>query len=162
MELLLRRNRKDVAFLICGNRNDDSKEFEAMYTGKGLDSLIRFGGYRRDLREIFNSAFCGVIPTVDWESGPRSSLEMAACGLPIVASRLQGLTESVADGVSGILFTPGNSNELADVLEYLLDNPERATALGRAGRARCKREFTRDQQFRRYLDVIERRLAQSR
>jgi glycosyltransferase involved in cell wall biosynthesis len=161
MELLLKRKRKDVAFLLCGNRDGESQEFERMYQGRNLDSLIRFGGYRSDLREIFCSAYCGVIPTVDWESFAATTLEMAACGLPIVASRLHGLVEAISDGTTGILFTPGNATELADVLERLLDEPGRAAELGSNARRRCEGEFTREIQFARYLATLERRLTLS-
>jgi glycosyltransferase involved in cell wall biosynthesis len=158
VELLEGRQRKDVAFLICGDRDGDREQFEPIYAGKGLDDLIRFGGYRSDIKDIFSSAFCGVIPSTGWESFTLTSLEMAGCGLPIVASRLDGLVEAVIDGKTGILFTPGDPNALTDALERLLDYPERAAELGRNGRDRCAAEFTLDRQFGRYLAVLQRRL----
>jgi glycosyltransferase involved in cell wall biosynthesis len=159
VELLAHRGRTDVCFLICGNRNGDRKEFEPIFAGKGLDSFIRFAGYRSDMNEIFASSFCGVIPTVGWDSFPRTSLEMAACGLPVVASRLQGLKEAIVDGTTGILCTPGNVKELADSLQALLDSPPRAEQLGRDGRKRCESEFTLEIQFQRYLAVLKKRLG---
>jgi len=156
VEVLQRR--EDVCFLLCGDRNGDTSEFEPIYLGKGIDSWIRFGGYRSDMADIYRSSFCGVIATVDWESFPRSSLEMAACGLPIVASRLHGLVEAVADGVTGILFTPGSARELADALERLLDNPAIAAEFGLNGRRRCETEFTLEIQYRRYLASLKKRL----
>jgi glycosyltransferase involved in cell wall biosynthesis len=151
-----------IAFLICGNRNGDSDGFAALYAGKGLDAAIRFGGYRNDIKEIFYSSFCGVLPTTGWESLTQTSLEMAACGLPIVASRLQGLTEAVLDGETGVLFTPSEPRELADALENLLDHPQQAAELGRNARLRCLEEFTLDRQHARYLAVLRRRVARSR
>lgn len=161
VELLARRGRKDVCFLICGNRNGDRQEFEPLYAGKGLDPWIRFGGYRRDMNEIFPSSFCGVIPTVGWDSFTLTSLEMAACGLPIVASRLQGLQEAIADGKTGMLCTPGSAKELADALQALLDDPKRAEELGRNGRKRCEAEFTLEIQFQKYLSALKKRLPNS-
>jgi glycosyltransferase involved in cell wall biosynthesis len=161
VELLAHRGRKDVCFLICGNRNGDSKEFEPIYAGKGLDSFIRFAGYRSDMKDIFSGSFCGVIPSVEWDSFTLTSIEMAACGLPIVASRLQGLKEAIVDGTTGILYTPGNAEELADNLQALLDNPNRAEELGRNGRRRCEAEFTLEIQFQRYLAALKKRLPSS-
>jgi glycosyltransferase involved in cell wall biosynthesis len=161
VELLAHRDRKDVCFLICGNRNGDRQEFEPIYAGKGLDSLIRFAGYRSDMNEIFASSFCGVIPTVGWDSFTLTSLEMAASGLPIVASRLQGLQEAIVDGTTGILCTPGHVKELADNLQALLNDPSRARELGRNGRKRCEAEFTREIQFQRYLSALKKRLPKS-
>ncbi len=156
-ELLLRRSRNDVAFLICGNRNGDSAEFAAQFVGLGLERLIQFGGYRGDMNDIFRSAFCGVIATTGWDSFPRTPLEMAACGLPVVASRLQGLEEQVRHQSTGLLFKPGDAGELADCLEALLDDPQRAAQMGREGRVRCEAEFGLESQYSKYLGVLRKR-----
>jgi glycosyltransferase involved in cell wall biosynthesis len=159
VELLARRRRADVCFLICGNSADQSKEYERMYAGMGLDNLIRFGGYRSDLREMYPSCFCGVIPSTGWDSFPRTSVEMAASGLPVVASRLQGLPEAVLDEETGLLFDPGNSRALADCLERLLDQPGYAARLGRAGRKRCECELNIQVQQQRLRAVLLKRLG---
>jgi glycosyltransferase involved in cell wall biosynthesis len=162
IELLVRRNRSDVCFLICGNREGENRRFEELYAGMGIEHLIRFGGYRRDLPQIYPSCFCGVIPSTGWDSYPRSSIEMAACGLPVVASRLQGLCEAVLDGETGLLFEPGNSRELADRLQSLLDNPNRAAEYGANGRKRCEQELSLARQHERLLSVFRKRLQQGR
>jgi glycosyltransferase involved in cell wall biosynthesis len=159
IELLRNRKRKDVCFLICGNMGDESKPYEQLYAGLGLDGLIRFGGYRSDLARIFPSCFCGVIPTSGWDSFPRSPLEMAASGLPVIAARLQGLTESVLDRQTGMLFEPGNARELADCIESLLDQPELAAEYGRRGRERCENELNWENQCRRLQAVFLKRLG---
>jgi glycosyltransferase involved in cell wall biosynthesis len=46
IDLLTRRNRKDVCFLLTGNKGNESEQYERMYSGMGIDELIRFGGYR--------------------------------------------------------------------------------------------------------------------
>lgn len=159
IELLATRRRCDVCFLICGNTADQSKEYERMYAGMGFDNLIRFGGYRLDLREIYPSCFCGVIPSTGWDSFPRTAVEIAASGLPVVASRLQGLPEAVLDQETGLLFEPGNAKALADCLERLLDNPDHAAELGRAGRQRCERELNIEVQQQRLRAVLLKRLG---
>lgn len=156
IELLRDRGRQDVCFLICGNRPGESEVFEKLYEGLGLDAHIRFGGYRDDLPRIYPSAYCGVTPTTGWDSFPYGAIEMAACGLPMVASNLQGLAESVLDGQTGFLFEPGNHQELADKIERLLDNPELAARLGRAGRDRCEAELNLDAHYRRTLEFLRR------
>ena len=159
IELLHRRKRREVFFLICGNKGDESKPYEQMYAGLGIDGLIRFGGYRSDLAKIYASCFCGVIPSTGWDSFPRAPLEMAACGLPVVASRLHGLPESVLDRQTGLLFEPGNSGELADCIERLIDQPELAAEYGRRGRERCEKELNRENQMRRLCAVFLKRLG---
>lgn len=161
IELLAKRRRRDLCILVCGNRGEESRPYEAMYAGLGIDDSIRFAGYRTDLLPIFQSAFCGVIPSSGWDSFTLSSVEMAATGLPVIASRLQGLAEAVRDGETGLLFEPGNPRALADCVEALADDPARARALGRAGRARAERELSLAVQRQRLLDAVRRRLPAS-
>ena len=160
IELLHRRQRKDVCFVICGNKGDESKAYEEKYADLGISDSVRFCGYRSDLAKIYPGCFCGVIPSSGWDSFPRSPLEMAACGLPVIAARLQGLPESVLEGKTGKLFEPGNSTELADHIETLLGNPEIAKEYGRNGRKRCENELSRQTQLKRLIEVCRKRLAQ--
>jgi glycosyltransferase involved in cell wall biosynthesis len=153
IELLHRRRRRDVSFVICGNKNDETKSYEEMYAELDISHAIHFAGYRSDLREIYPSCYCGVIPSSGWDSFPRSPIEMAACGLPVVASRLQGLPESVLDGETGLLFEPGNSAQLADRLERLLDQPDLAREYGHNGRIRCETQLSKANQIRRMSEV---------
>lgn len=159
IELLHRRKRQDVCFLLCGNKGDESRRYEQMYAGLGIEGLIRFGGYRSDMAKIYPSCFCGVIPTSGWDSFPRSPLEMAASGLPVIASRLHGLPESVLDRETGMLFKPGSQGELADCIETLLDHPDLAAEYGRRGRERCEKELNRENQRSRLRAVFLKRLG---
>ncbi|MGH7380630.1 MAG: glycosyltransferase family 4 protein [Candidatus Methylomirabilales bacterium] len=161
IELLVKRKRADISFLICGNKGDESKEFEQMYAGLGIEDSIRFGGYRDDLAQLYTSCFCGVIPSIGWDSFTYASVEMAAAGLPVVASRLQGLPEAVLDGQTGLLFEPGNAKALANCLEVLLDRPEIAAEFGRRGRQRCERELNIDVQRQRLLKVVRKHLGRA-
>ena len=159
IELLHRRKRQDVCFLLCGNKGDESKQYEELYAGLGIEGLIRFGGYRPDLAKIYPSCFCGVIPTSGWDSFPRSPVEMASSGLPVIAARLQGLQESVLDRKTGMLFTPLNAQELSDCIETLLDKPSLAAEYGRRGRERCEKELSREIQRKRLCEVCLKRLG---
>ncbi|MFY9532287.1 MAG: glycosyltransferase family 4 protein [Candidatus Acidiferrales bacterium] len=159
IELLHHRKRRDVCFLLLGNKGDESKQYERLYAGLGIDTLIRFGGYRSDVAKIYPSCFCGVIPTSGWDSFPRSPLEMAASGLPVIAARLQGLPESVLDRQTGLLFEPGSAGELAGCIETLLNQPELAAEYGGHGRERCEKELNRDNQRRRLREVFLKRLG---
>ena len=75
------------------------------------------------------------------EGVPISLMEAMASGLPVVAPRLMGIPELVEDDVSGLLFAPARSDELADALRALAEEPERRREMGTAGRARVLEEF---------------------
>jgi glycosyltransferase involved in cell wall biosynthesis len=158
IELLVRRHRSDVCFLICGDTDEQSKEYERRCATLDISSLVCFSGYRRDLAEIFPSCFCGVIPSTGYDSFPRTAIEMAACGLPVVGSRLQGIPEAVLDKETGLLFEPGNAQALADCLEILLERPDLAAEYGKQGRLRCESELNIENQRKRLLTVFRKRL----
>lgn len=161
IELLVKRGRKDICFLICGNKGDESREFEAMYEGMGIEAGIIFGGYRNDMVQLYSTSLCGVIPSTGWDSFPRTSIEMAAAGLPVIASRLQGLCEAVIDGETGLLFTPGDSIMLANLIEKMVDEPDLAEKLGKQGRRRCEQELNLEMQQKRLAAIVQRRLLLS-
>jgi starch synthase len=92
------------------------------------------------------------------------SLEAMACAKPVVASNVGGVPEIVLDGETGLLFPGEDVPALARTLEGLLSDPERATAMGCAGRARAEALFTwqriADQYFEIYQQVSQRRSLQ--
>ena len=158
IELLVRRKREDVCFLLCGNKEGESLEYERAYEGMGIDSFVKFGGYRSDLKEIYPSCFCGVIPSSGWDSFPRTPLELAASGLPVIVSRLGGLPEAIVEGKTGLLFDPGNAKQLADRIETLLDNPKLAREYGEKGRERCVSDLNLANQLNRLMIAIRRHI----
>jgi alpha-maltose-1-phosphate synthase len=69
------------------------------------------------------------------------NLEAMACATAVVGSRTGGIPEVVADGQTGLLVPPGDPEALADALNALLRDPDRARAMGLAGRKRAVAEF---------------------
>jgi starch synthase len=70
------------------------------------------------------------------------NLEAMACGTAVVGSRVGGIPEVVADGVTGLLAPAGDPAALAAALNALVTDPGRAAAMGRAGRGRAVAEFS--------------------
>ncbi|MGQ9765883.1 MAG: glycosyltransferase family 4 protein [Anaerolineae bacterium] len=92
---------------------------------------IRFAG-ALDYRHVgaaLRQLDCLVVPSVWYENSPLVIQEAYAVGLPVVASRLGALAEKVEDGVTGRLFAPGDSADLARVLGELAARPEQLAAL---------------------------------
>src|SRR4029077_5775031 len=84
-----------------------------------------------------------------WEGFPRSILEAMRAGLPVVASDVGGVSESVVEGVTGFVVPAGDVEALVSRLELLLEFPPLRRRLGRAGRARYEAQFTFDHMFER-------------
>ena len=62
-------------------------------------------------------------------------------GKPVIGSRIGGIPEQIRDGIEGILFEPGNAQELANAMDALADSPEKARVMGLLGRARLSEKY---------------------
>jgi glycosyltransferase involved in cell wall biosynthesis len=96
-----------------------------------------------------------VVPS-RWEGFGLVALEAMRCGCAVVASRTGGLPEVIEDGVSGLLFEPGDSDQLATLLEQL--DAASWKAMGEAGRRRFEALFTIER-IGDQLDALYRRLT---
>ena len=81
---------------------------------------------------------------------PNFALEALATGTPVVASRVGGLPQAIADGVTGVLVPERDSRALAGALERLLTDPATARRLGTAARADVIRRFGWDRVAERF------------
>ena len=107
------------------------------------------------LAELSVGALCS-----ESEGLSNAIIEYMAMGLPVVASAVGGNPELVRDGETGFVYPAGNVQELAEALTHLLGDPDRARAMGRAGRARFEAEFSLEEMVRRTTQVWERALAE--
>ena len=85
-----------------------------------------------------------------------SSLEIAACGLPLLVSGLQGLVETIEAGETGYSFTPGDHAELASLIAGLLDDPSRRDRMGARARQRILQGYTRQKQVDNLVGLVKR------
>jgi len=146
--------RRDLHFLLLGNRPGQEEPYKPLYTNSAARGHVTFGGYRRDMPAIFGSADIGVIASTGWDSFTMSSVEMASSGLPLVVSALQGLKETVVEGKTGYLFPPGDVADLAQRLCLLADQPELRNQLGHAARTRIVEHMSVDAQVSRLVDTV--------
>ena len=125
---------------------------EALATELGLAGRVRFLGQRSDVDRILAAAQVSLLIT-NWEGFPLSILEAMRAGLPVVASSVGGVPESVCDGESGYLIPRADVPHLRDRIERLLTDPALRARLGAAGRARFVRDFTLSASVARTLGV---------
>jgi len=146
----------DLHFLFLGNKAGEEDVFLPLYQGTKAEGYITFGGYRNDLPEIMQSSAIGTIASTGWDSFPRSAVEMAACGLPLVVSRLQGLVETVEEGVTGYTFSPRDFNELADFFVKLSTDDVLRQSMSARARERIVAGYTIEKQVERLIQVVKR------
>lgn len=93
-------------------------------------------------------------PSGDMEGLPVAILEAMASGLPVVSTRHSGIPEAVSDGETGRLVEERDVEGMADAMIELLRDPDRAAAMGRAGRDRVLAHFTQDRTAARLREIM--------
>jgi len=132
----------DVHFLVVGDGGSKT-ELEEHARGPGLGQRIVFTGFRGDVPDLLSEAAISVLPSLS-EGTSNTLLESMAAGIPVVATRVGGNPEVVEDGVSGLLVPPRDSAALAAAMARLLEDPDLALRLGRAGMRRVSELFSID------------------
>lgn len=133
-------------------------ETEALARQLGLGDRVHFLGQRNDVDRRLAAAQISLLIT-NWEGFPLSILEAMRAGMPVVASDVGGVAESVRDGENGFLVPRGDVDVLRDRLERLLADPGLRGRLGTSGRERFVRDFTLDVAVARTLAVYRDTLA---
>ena len=125
----------------------------------GTDVVVTRG--RDDLAEFYRGARILAVPSRWFETFGIVGAEAMSHGIPVVASRLGALSDLVADGTDGLLFTPGDAADLAAKLRMLWDDPALCRRLGLAGRRKSS-VWTTDAYFESLLGVYRQAAASVR
>ena len=131
----------DTQFVVAGPSHPSlpQSEIEAMVRKEALENSVTFAGAlsTRELKAMYQRASLVCVPSY-YESFGLVALEAMACGLPVVATRVGGLSEIVEDGVTGILVSPGDVLETAKAIVRLLSETDARTRMGQAALARAE------------------------
>lgn len=123
----------------------------------GIGDRVHFTGLRSDVPAVLASSTVSVMPSLN-EALSNVVLESMAASAPTVATRVGGTPEAIADGVSGLLVSPGDSAALAEAIARLLGDPGLAAALGREARRTIEKRFSVDRMVEAteqlYVDLL--------
>lgn len=144
--------REDVAFVVAGPFDPDKGDpLSADDVAAAEAAGVRFLGHRPDPERLYQ-AFDVYVLASHREGFPRSAMEAAATGLPIVACDIRGSRQVVEHGTSGLLGPVRDDAALQANIEQLLDDPDLRTSMSAAALAKARADF--DQQA-----VIDRTLT---
>jgi glycosyltransferase involved in cell wall biosynthesis len=135
-------------------------ELTDLIRAAGLEERVRFTGFldRNQLGALFSRSNVLVFPSQFPEPFGISQVEALAAGLVVVTSATGGAKEIVQDGIDGIHFEAGNSNDLADKLRSLSVNPLTMTALQQAAQSRSV-QFSLDNAIAKIEELMEAQFA---
>ena len=143
---------RPVHFVIAGDgpgRAEIMEKIERM-PWRGHVTLL---GHRADVENVLASLDVLVLPSYAHEGIPQIILQAQAMARPLVATRIGGIPEVVADGVTGLLIEPRDSSALAASIARLLDDPALRARLGAAERRYAETHHGIDRMGARLLDL---------
>ena len=122
----------------------------------GVDGVTLPGAVdATEMMAYMRNARYAVIPSIWYETFGRVTIEAYACGTPVIASRLGSLEEMVDDGVTGLLFTPGDARDLAEKVRWAEAHPDEMREMGLAGRRVFEERFTMNRNYGQLMEIYE-------
>jgi glycosyltransferase involved in cell wall biosynthesis len=149
----------EARFLLVGTGSREP-HLRHLAASLGVERAVSFLGFRDDVPEITAALNLSVLPSIDCDASSAVLKEALACGVPVVATSIGGAAEIVDDGETGLIVPPRDPDRLAAAILALLDDPERARAMGRRGSRTVAERFTperlADETLEVYRRVVER------
>lgn len=151
---------KDIPTLMGVAANEADVPFKAAGAYERMPQLLdeaprnfEFLGHlhQEELRRFYRNSRIIVLCSTWYEGFPTILAQAMLHGKPIVCSRIGGLPEIVDDGVTGLLFEPGNAEDLASKIRYLWDRPDLCRQMGQAGREKALREYSPEKYYERLM-----------
>lgn len=119
------------------------------------DGSIRLLGFRTDIAEQYRQANIVCLPSYYGEGLPKCLVEAAACGRAVVTTDHPGCRDAIRENVSGLLVPVRDPIALANTIQYLIENPEVRTRMGKAGRELAEEAFSIDKIVDQHLKIYE-------
>lgn len=121
----------------------------------GLSAHVEYTGFRRDVNESLGKISLFILPSLYGEGLPMALLEAMAMRRVIVASSVDGVTDTLRGGQCGYLVPPGDSDALARVIEKAVTNCDYSATLAAAAQERQRSNYSIDAMAHRVFEVYK-------
>jgi len=125
--------------LIIGD-GPERKNLERKVKKLGLEKKVIFTGWRTDSQKIISCCDIFILPSL-WEGTPNVILEAMAYGKPIIATSVGGVPELITHMVDGVLVPPGDTPALANAIQFVVSNKEKAIEFGKKAKEKISQKF---------------------
>jgi glycosyltransferase involved in cell wall biosynthesis len=158
---LVREQKPSVRCVLVGGSDEGNPQSisEDQLKAWNEEGVVEWSGPREDIPRVLAESHVAVLPSAYGEGIPKSLIEAAACGRPIVTTDSPGCREIVENEVNGLLVPVHDIAALADAILRLCADQELRLRMGRAGRERVKKSFSQDQVVGETLEVYRRLLG---
>jgi glycosyltransferase involved in cell wall biosynthesis len=146
------------ARLVLVGEGPERGPIEELVRRDGLGAHVRLLGLRKDVARLLPAADLFLLTSVT-EGIPLTVIEAMGAGLPVVATRVGGMTEVVEDGGTGLLAPAGDDGALAEQVLRLAQGPALREEMGRLGRARAAELFSEERMLDGYVRLYREMLG---
>jgi len=147
----------EVLFVIAGT-GPLERQLREKLESSGHGASIRFLGHVADRPRLFH-ALDALLMTSDFEGTPMALLEAMACGLPVVASSVDGIAEVCTDNRDGLLVSPRNLKGFCSNVDRMIRDPEMRSSLGKNARGTILERYEISSLVRRIESLYDEVLA---
>ncbi|MFQ5666148.1 MAG: glycosyltransferase, partial [Candidatus Binatia bacterium] len=138
--------------LVLAGDGPQRSQLETRARELSCNGHVKFLGLRRDPRPVYAGLDVFALPSLE-EGSPNALLEAMACGRAVVATRVGGVPEIVAEECSGLLVVPNSARALADSLMRLAADPPLRQRLAQGAARRARDHFDITRTVERYADL---------
>jgi glycosyltransferase involved in cell wall biosynthesis len=168
----------DATMKLFSNRNNISKNILAKklrIVGDGplrekmisyvksnkMDHVIEFLGHKKheEVLDLIKHCSFVILPSECYENFPYSVLEAFAYKKPVIGSRIGGIPELVKNWETGLLFKPGDSDELCLKIKFLLEHPDKTKALGENAKAFVEQNLIVESHYYKLYEIYKQELS---
>jgi len=155
---LLKQNHNNFELQILGwvdsDKSDQIKLNDILSFEK--EGIVNYLGYHTNVADFIAVADCIVLPSYYREGVPRSLLEAAAMGKPIITTNTIGCRETIDDELNGYICRIKDPDDLAEKMELIINmSHEERVSMGHKGRDKIEKEFDEKYVIEEYLKAIE-------
>ncbi|MGI6255580.1 MAG: polysaccharide pyruvyl transferase CsaB [Acutalibacter sp.] len=140
--------------LLIGGDGEDRQKLETMTQELGLSDKVCFAGWLTDVNSFYHAIDINLLTSIS-ETFPYSLTEGTRMHRATIASRVGGVPVLIDDGVNGLIFEPGNAEQLAQHLLTLAGDKELRDTFGERIYEKASREFSIDRMVEHQLEIYE-------
>lgn len=144
--------------IVGGGEQRDHLAQKAIWNNLDMVEFTGLLPHDRTIAAIKGARF--LIFSSEWyETFGLTMIEAFACGVPVICSRMGAMQEIVEDGRTGLHFTPGDSRDLAEKVEWAWNHPEQIQRMGEQARREYESKYTAEKNYPRLMEIYQRAIA---
>lgn len=149
--------KSNTKLLMIGNYDGpESQEVLDLINGCKLKN-VELLGYKplSEIKDILKNAMFTICPTICYDNSPNSIYESFAMGKPIIASRIGSIPEQIREGQTGLLFEAGNCEDLAEKIDYLVENKSKLKDMGKESRKYVEEKHSSEVHYKKLMEIYD-------